>query len=140
MITYSFAIIAPWKRTWPLFEEAWIPFKKEFFCFTFCWNWSSDSREDVNVKRFPTDGQTDAVNRGSEKFVWAFNPGAPKINTLPYFLQPSSGSHSDWLQLQLPWHCSPKEGKGHWPEQLVPKSPGGQALIYFKTLNNWFAN
>ena len=62
------------------------------------------------------------------------------MNTLPYFLQPCSGSHFDWVQLHSSRHFSPKEGKGHLVEQLIPKNPGGQALIYFKTLNNWFAN
>ena len=42
------------------------------------------------------------------------------------------------VQLQLSRHFSPKEGKEHWTEQLVPKSPGGQALIYFETSNKWF--
>ena len=58
-----------------------------------------------------------------------------KNELVPYFLQPCSGSHSDWLQSHLSRHRSPKEGKGHCTEQLGPKTPGGQALIYFETSN-----
>ena len=44
--------------------------------------------------------------------------------TMKYFLndlrQPSAGSHSDWLQLQVSPQNRPKEGPGHWTEQLFP--------------------